>query len=97
VRRVDAGSLKPNVERDAGMIALGPDQPQVSAGGNDIIVDHQPGGSFVLFFTFRGILSHYSGFLYVPRGRKPEDFSRFEYEQPRQLAAYADNWYFVAR
>jgi len=29
--------------------------------------------------------------------RKAEDFSRFDYEPPRHLAAYADNWYFVAR
>jgi hypothetical protein len=39
VARVEAGELKPNVSYNKSLIALGDREPNVSAGGNDIVVD----------------------------------------------------------
>ena len=39
VARVEAGELKPNVGYNKNLIALGDREPNVSAGGNDIVVD----------------------------------------------------------
>src|ERR1700738_378589 len=39
VARVEAGELKPNVDTNENLIALGDSAPHVSAGGNDIVVD----------------------------------------------------------
>jgi hypothetical protein len=35
-----------------------------SNGGGDVLVSRNTHGLSVLFFTYRGILSHYSGYLY---------------------------------
>jgi len=54
VARVEAGELKPNVAYNENLIALGGNEPNVSAGGNDIVVDQAGEGTYVLFLTSRG-------------------------------------------
>jgi len=68
VARVEAGELKPNVDYNKYMIALGDKEPNVSAGGNDIVVDQASGGTYVLFLTSRGLKHYFTGFLHVPPG-----------------------------
>ncbi len=55
VARVEAGELKPNVAYNENLIALGGNEPNVSAGGNDIVVDQAGEGTYVLFLTSRGL------------------------------------------
>jgi hypothetical protein len=45
VARVQAGQLKPNVSYNENLIALGGNEPNVSAGGNDIVVDQAQEGT----------------------------------------------------
>jgi hypothetical protein len=96
VARVEAGELKPNVGYNKSMIALGDKEPNVSAGGNDIVVDQAEGGSYVLFLTSRGLKHYFTGFLRVPPGSDPKDFFEFDDKPPSQLVRYDKDWYFVA-
>lgn len=96
VARIEAGELKPNVSYNENLIALGNREPNVSAGGNDIVVDQADEGSYVLFLTSRGLKHSFSGFLRVPPGGDPKKFFEFEDKPPSQLVRYDRDWYFVA-
>jgi hypothetical protein len=96
VARVEAGELKPNVDTNENLIALGDGEAKVSAGGNDIVVDRAEKGSYVLFLTSRGLKHTFSGFLHVPAGADPKDFFEFDDKPPSRLVRYDKDWYFVA-
>jgi hypothetical protein len=96
VARVEAGELKPNVDHNKNLIALGAREPHVSARGNDIVVDETDEGAYVLFLTSRGLKHYFTGFLRVPPGGDPNKFFEFEDKPPSQLVRYDERWYFVA-
>ena len=96
VARVEAGELKPNVAYDKSLIALGANEPNVSAGGNEIVIDRSKDGAYVLFLTSRGLKHYFTGFLHEPPGSDPKDFFEFDAKPPSQLVHYDRNWYFVA-
>ena len=96
VARIEAGELKPNVSHNNSLIALGDREPNVSAGGNDVVVDETDEGSYVLFLTTRGLKHHFTGFLRVPPGGDPKKFFEFDDKPPSQLVRYDERWYFVA-
>jgi len=96
VARVEAGELKPNVDYNENLIALGDSEPNVSAGGNDIVVDQAKEGTYVLFLTSRGLKHYFTGFLHVPSGGDPNNFFEFEDKPPSQVIGYDKDWYFVA-
>ena len=96
VARVEAGELKPNVNDNKNLIALGRREPNVSAQGNDIVVDETEDGTYVLFLTTRGLKHYFTGFLHVPPGGDPKKFFEFEDKPPSQLVRYDKDWYFVA-
>jgi hypothetical protein len=96
VARVEAGELKPNVDYNKNLIALGDREANVSAGGNDIVVDPVEKGAYVLFLTSRGLKHYFSGFLHVPEGADPKDFFEFDDKPPSKLVRYDKDWYFVA-
>jgi hypothetical protein len=94
--RVEAGELKPNVDHNENLIALGDREPNVSAGGNDIVVDETEEGTYVLFLTSRGLNRSFTGFLRVPPGGDPKKFFEFADKPPSRLVKYDKDWYFVA-
>lgn len=96
VARVEAGELTPNVDYNKNLIALGDGEANVSADGNDIVVDQTKEGTFVLFLTSRGLKHYFSGFLHVPAGADPKDFFEFDDKPPSRLVRYDKDWYFVA-
>ena len=96
VTQVEAGELKPNVAYDKNLIALGDTAPNVSAGGNDIVVDDTDEGAYVLFLTSRGLKHAFTGFLRVPPEGDPKKFFEFEAKPPSQIVRYDKDWYFVA-
>jgi hypothetical protein len=96
VARIETGELKPNVDYNKNLIALGDREPNVSAGGNDIVVDQTDEGTYVLFLTSRGLKHYFTGFLRTPPGRDPRLFFEFEDKPPSQLVYYDKDWYFVA-
>ncbi len=75
IENVNNGSLSPNVVHNSSLINLENRYPVLSAGGNEIVVEQHEGLKYVFFFTFRGILDNYAGFLYVPNGGKPTECS----------------------
>src|SRR5215831_18999650 len=54
-------------------VQLPPSHRGLSAGGDEIIISRRDGATLVFFFTFRGILDSFSGFVYCPDGAKPVD------------------------
>ena len=97
VARIEAGELKPNVAHNPNLIALGKGEANVSASGNDIVVDRAENGHYyVLFLTSRGLKHYFSGFLHVPPGGDPADFFEFDDKPPSRVVRYDKDWYFVA-
>jgi hypothetical protein len=96
VARVEAGELKPNVSGNQNLIALGDREPNVSAAGNDIVIEETDEGTYVLFLTSRGLKHSFTGFLRVPPGGDPKSFFEFDDKPPSQLVRYDKDWYFVA-
>src|SRR2546430_6151360 len=95
VARVEAGELKPNVDYNKNLIALGEREPNVSA-RNDIVVDETGGSTYVLFLTTRGLKHYFTGFLHLPPGGGPKQFFEFEDKPPSQLGRYETYWHFQA-
>lgn len=94
VRDIYAGVLRPNVPHNQKLIALSTAE-RLSAGGNEIVVETHDGHAYVFFFTFRGILGNYAGFLFVPEAGDPRKFSDIN-EPTAELVRLAERWYFVA-
>jgi hypothetical protein len=93
VANVRSGALIPNVAHNAKLIAL-PRDSGVSMGGDEIIVEGPPNNPYVFFFTFRGILDNYSGFLWVPDEGRPEQFGDAS-EPGTEIESFGGNWYFI--
>lgn len=73
VDMVISGELKPNVSHNASLIDLPFQYKNLSKGGGQIVVEHDKGNTIVFFFTFRGILDHFSGFMFRSDNSAPED------------------------
>jgi hypothetical protein len=96
VERVLAGTLRPNVDYNSSLIRLPPGSPHVSMGGNEIVVEEHNGKKLVFFYTFRGILDNYAGFLFVPEGAEPLWYSDLGEPCCTQLEKYSDRWFWAS-
>lgn len=95
VAAVYDGSLKPNVGYNDVVIRLPDGYPKVSMGGNDIIVEVHDNKKYILFFTFRGILDNYSGFLHVPEGGDPRRYRDLS-DSTTQIIQWKGRWFYVS-
>lgn len=93
VAKVRSGEFTLNLSHNPNLIAL-PKGYGVSKGGDEIIVQGAHNNPYVFFFTFRGILDNYSGFLWVPDGGKPERFGDAD-EENTEIVSFGGNWYFI--
>jgi hypothetical protein len=50
----------------------------------------------VFFYTFRGVLGHYSGFLFVPEGGTPESYGESNGDRLIEIMPMEPHWHFVA-
>ena len=96
VDQIRAGKLEPNVEHNASLIALPDSSPTLSMGGNEVVIEEHRGQLYVFFFTYRGILDSYSGFLFVPEGGDPREFSDLSEAESTQIVPFGGPWYFAA-
>lgn len=96
VQEVYSGNLQPNVRKNSPLIKLGSNYPNLSVGGNEFVVQEYNGRKYVFFFTFRGILDNYSGFLYVPDGGDPKLYSDLNEEDSTQIVKYDDHWFYAS-
>jgi hypothetical protein len=76
------------------LIAL-PSSPAVSRSGNDILVSGSRQDPFVFFYTFRGVIDNYAGFLRVPPGHLPDEFTAAG-DQPFLTEKFGDGWFFLS-
>jgi hypothetical protein len=70
--------------------------PQVSMGGNEILEEVHDGKTYLFFFTFRGILDSYAGFLFVPTGGDPRAFSDLNEAPATFITRYSEHWFFAS-
>ena len=96
MRLVIDGELQPNVEYNSQLIQLDTNERNLSMGGNEIIVEEHLGDTYVFFFTFRGVVDNYAGFLYVPLGGSPSLFGDLDEPDSTQLVEFLGNWYFAS-
>lgn len=99
IAAVRAGRLTPNVAHDASLIAL-PDHPHVSAGGNEIVVERHGTAHYVFFYTYRGVLDQFAGYLWIDGNRDPQAFE-MGVEAHARIEGMADpqpdgQWYFLS-
>jgi hypothetical protein len=91
VEMVENGALKPNVSHNSSLILLPEKYARLSKGGGEIVIDKS--GNLVLFFTYRGMLDNFSGFVYSPNDKKP---SKRDFDGDfKQIEKLDENWYFV--
>lgn len=93
ISMIGNGKLNPNVSHNTSLIKLPKKYNQLSKGGGEIVVEGQGDSYAVLFFTMRGILDGFSGFVYSPNGTKPgkNDFGG----DFKEIDKVDENWYFV--
>jgi len=68
----------------------------VSVGGNEIVLEEHDGRKYIFFYTFRGSLGDYSGFMYVPKGGDPTNFSNLNESQTTDIQPFGDHWFWAA-
>ena len=91
VKAVNNGELTPNVDHSSSLIKLPDSYSNLSFGGNEINVLESRGTTFVFFYTYRGLLDNYAGFLHVENGGNPSDYS-FSTE----LISLSEDWYYIS-
>jgi hypothetical protein len=96
VQKILRGDLTSNVSYNAKLIALGDTYPLVSMGGNEVVVEEHNGNMYILFYTFRGVLDSYSGFLYISGGGSPSLFSDLNEQATTQIISLEEDWYYAS-
>ncbi|MEJ9305467.1 hypothetical protein ABEW33_20605 [Priestia megaterium] len=92
--KIENGVIKPNVSDSPSLIQLPKKYTQLSKGGGDIVVETKGKAKSILFFTYRGMLDNFSGFVYNPNDNKPSkrDFNG----DFKQIKRIHKNWYYVS-
>lgn len=85
IEQILAGELG----RSPGVVSL-PEPLRRCSRGGEVIVEGRAPQRTVLFFTYRGILDSYSGFVWSESGALPDDGTRVE------LHRYTERWAWVA-
>jgi len=93
VAMVENGTLKPNVPNSPSTIHLPEKYEQLSKGGGEIFIEKKDNQYLILFLTHRGVLDGFSGFVYSPEDKKPNqnDFDG----DIKEISKLDKNWYFV--
>jgi len=92
--KIENGVIKPNVSDSPSLIQLPKKYTQMSKGGGDIVVETKGKAKSILFFTYRGMLDNFSGFVYNPNDNKP---SKSDFNGDfKQIKKVHKNWYYVS-
>ncbi|WP_284037360.1 hypothetical protein [Neobacillus sp. 114] len=93
VKMVENGELRPNISHNSSHLQLPKKYEHLSIGGGEIVVEKSGDGYNILFFTYRGILDNFSGFVYTPNDQKPSK-NAFDGDF-KAIDKMEKNWYFV--
>ncbi|MDM8148426.1 hypothetical protein [Priestia megaterium] len=92
--KIENDVIKPNVSDSPSLIQLPKKYTQLSKGGGDIVVETKGKAKSILFFTYRGMLDNFSGFVYNPNDNKP---SKSDFNGDfKQIKKVHKNWYYVS-
>ncbi|MGR9545275.1 hypothetical protein [Priestia megaterium] len=92
--KIENGVIKPNVSDSPSLIQLPKKYTQLSKGGGDIAVETKGKAKSILFFTYRGMLDNFSGFVYNPNDNK---LSKSDFNGDfKQIKKVHKNWYYVS-
>ncbi|MGD7043197.1 hypothetical protein [Jeotgalibacillus proteolyticus] len=91
VAQVQDGSFQPNVVHNSSLIRLPEEYSSLSNGGGEIKVEKDRDDYSVLFFTFRGILDGFSGFVYSNEKPETDAFGG----DIKEIEKMDEDWYFV--
>jgi hypothetical protein len=85
----------PRAPHNSNVVRLPKGWPKLSMGGNELLVEEHDGRTYVLFFTFRGILDNYAGYLFVPEGGDPRRFRDLG-EDTTEIVYMRPSWVYVS-
>ena len=92
-KMVENGELTPNVSHNSSLIHLPKKYEHISSGGGEIMVEKSIDGYNILFFTYRGIMDNFSGFVYTPKDQK---LSKKVFNGDfKEIDKMDKKWYFV--
>lgn len=94
ISKIQDKTFIPNVSYNSSLIHLPDEYNHLSKGGGDVVIEKQGENYSVLFFTYRGVLDNFSGFIYSPNGTEPQ-FNSFGGEF-KEIVEIDENWFFVA-
>ncbi|MDQ0112442.1 hypothetical protein [Paenibacillus harenae] len=86
-------SLKPNVPYNTALIHLPNKYEKLSKGGGEIVVKGSGQDTHILFYTYRGVVDNFAGFIYTADGRSPDETLFGDFIQVKKLDK---NWYWVS-
>ncbi|AWB43638.1 hypothetical protein DCC85_04965 [Paenibacillus sp. CAA11] len=85
---------RPGMAAEGTLLQLPKDYEGLSKGGNEVYVHSIGGRMLVVFYTFRGVLDNYSGFVYVSDGSSPQDGDLGTHIM--ETVELGDSWYWVS-
>lgn len=92
-KMVENGEIKPNVSHNSSLIHLPKKYEHISSGGGEIMVEKSGDGYNILFFTYRGIMDNFSGFVYTSKDQK---LSKKVFDGDfKEIDKMDKEWYFV--
>lgn len=92
--KIENDVIKPNVSDSPSLIQLPKEYTQLSKGGGEIVLETKGKETSILFFTYRGMLDNFSGFVYDPNDHKP---SKSDFDGDfKQIEKVHKNWYYVS-
>lgn len=94
IQLVEQQELKPNVAYNNKLILLPLPYRHLSKGGGEIIVEGHPPDISIFFYTYRGMLDNFSGFIYKPGNEEPSnsDFGG-DFKEIKKIKGH---WFFAA-
>jgi len=92
--KIENGIIKPNVPDSPSLVQLPKEYSGMSKGGGEVDLETKGKTKSILFFTYRGMLDNFSGFVYVPNDNRPlkSDFDG----NFNEIEKVHKNWYYVS-
>jgi len=92
--KIENGIVKPNVPDSPSLIQLPKEYRGMSKGGGEVVLETKGETKSILFFTYRGMMDNFSGFVYNPNDDRPlkSDFDG----DFKEIERVHKNWYYVS-
>lgn len=94
VENMKAGQIGIFEEDGITQIVLPEESRSLSKGGGEVLCEGKPSQMNVFFYTFRGFMDHYSGFIYMSDQNKPNE-NNFNGNYS-EIVKMAPHWYWVS-